>query len=174
MARHSEKTDDWYRERLRSLVKKAESGCWEYQGYRHPKGYGGMAYRGKGWRTHRLSYYLFKGPIPDGMLVCHTCDVRHCINPNHLFLGTIETNNKDMVAKGRYAWDPKVYTHCKQGHEFNAENTWVCKNGFRHCRRCNLIKQRLKMGWTREQAETLPTTPMGLRPVHPRPPKVTT
>jgi hypothetical protein len=52
-------------------------------------------------RAHRLSYLLFVGEIPDGMCVCHRCDVRNCIRPDHLFLGTNGENSKDRHSKGR-------------------------------------------------------------------------
>lgn len=57
--------------------------------------------------AHRLSYMYWKKMIPKGMLVCHTCDVRRCVNPDHLFLGTHKENTQDMWKKGRENRNPK-------------------------------------------------------------------
>lgn len=53
--------------------------------------------------AHRIAYQIANGPVPDGMLACHHCDTPRCVNPAHLFQGTHEDNNRDMMAKGRYA-----------------------------------------------------------------------
>lgn len=75
--------------------------CWIWEGALSSGGYGSMTV---GWgveRTHRLSWLLSNGPIPDGLYVLHRCDVRLCCNPKHLFLGTQKDNMQDMYEKGR-------------------------------------------------------------------------
>jgi hypothetical protein len=58
-----------------------------------------------------MAYECFVGEIPDGMLVCHTCDVPKCVNPDHLFLGTSKENAADMVKKGRNYVTPREKHH---------------------------------------------------------------
>lgn len=76
------------------------SGCWLWMGETDDKGYPHACGFGEP-KGHRASYRLFVGPIPDGMYVCHKCDVRRCINPEHLFLGSAADNTGDAIRKGR-------------------------------------------------------------------------
>jgi hypothetical protein len=80
------------------VVAISESGCWLWTGALTEYGYGRI---GAGY-VHRLSYQSSKGTIPSGMCVCHTCDVRSCVNPEHLWLGTISDNTADRDKKGRH------------------------------------------------------------------------
>jgi hypothetical protein len=77
--------------------------CWEWTATKDPGGYGRFAVRRKLHGAHRIAYELTYGPIPDGLLVCHRCDNRSCVNPAHLFLGTDQDNTDDCIAKGRIA-----------------------------------------------------------------------
>lgn len=81
---------------------KVENGCWEWSLRVSPNGYGQAKVSQKFWTAHRLSWTYHKGPIPDGMIVCHKCDNRKCINPSHLFLGTTQDNVDDKMKKGRF------------------------------------------------------------------------
>lgn len=88
-------------ERFVAKIHPRESGCWEWIGARHRKGYGKIVGAQGTQYAHRVAWVLKHGPIPDELMVLHRCDNPRCCNPAHLFLGTHADNMRDMVVKGR-------------------------------------------------------------------------
>src|SRR3990167_1677914 len=127
-------------EKLKALSVVGMNGCHVFTGSTDKNGYGRITFRYKKHRAHRISYKLYVGQIPDGMLVCHKCDNPTCVNPEHLFLGTSLDNNMDKILKGRD--HNKSKTHCKNGHEFSNWNTSITSEGKRRCKVCDRINHR--------------------------------
>lgn len=131
------------------------NGCHIWTASKNRKGYGRFRIRRGLEQTHRLSYQIHKGPIPDGMCVCHRCDTPSCVNAEHLFLGTNEENVADRVAKGRTAKgerhgaNTKPELHCRGDNhparvrplevlKIGEENPWskLTEDNVREIRRC--------------------------------------
>lgn len=100
-------------ERFWRYVKKTDT-CWLWTGSEKKlSGYGQIGIGGRGGKqalAHRLSYEMHKGPIPDGLVVMHSCDNPRCVNPSHLSVGTHSENTMDSVRKGRWKSIPPM--HC--------------------------------------------------------------
>lgn len=85
------------------FVRGASNECWEFMGARDGSGYGSIGDgRGGVIGTHRLSYETYRGPIPSGKLIMHTCDNPPCVNPSHLEIGTFRENAIDCASKNRF------------------------------------------------------------------------
>ena len=109
--------------------------CWPWLGYIGSDGYGRHSLNQKPARAHRLAWSLVNGEIPDGGLICHTCDNPVCANPSHLWLGDAKSNMQDKIAKGRQMWGGK----CRRGHDLSV--TAIPANGGA-ARRCGVCHAR--------------------------------
>lgn len=85
----------------RKVKRRNKKGCRNWSGVLDAKGYGHTNFKGYRTTAHRIAYMLTHGPVPEGLVVMHSCDNRACCNPNHLVLGTQKENLDDMRAKGR-------------------------------------------------------------------------
>lgn len=121
------------------------TGCWLWLGHLNNKGYGQFWIKSNENKVlaHRLSWEMVHGRIPSNQCVLHKCDVSCCVNPEHLFLGSIADNNADMIAKGRSnsGARQKAQTHCKHGHLFDEENTYLFYRKGRVERQCKKCKK---------------------------------
>lgn len=93
------KDNNLINQRFWKKVQKTNS-CWLFTGGL-ARGYGHFSYEDKPIKAHRFSWIIHFGAIPKNKLVCHKCDIRNCVNPDHLFLGTQRDNIQDMIQKGR-------------------------------------------------------------------------
>ena len=87
-----------------------KTGCWIWTASRDKDGYGFLKFRGKQDKAHRVAWVLYRGEIPAGLIVCHTCDNPPCVNPEHLFIGTQKDNAMDKVGKNRSCYGERVNT----------------------------------------------------------------
>lgn len=123
--------------RIMRRVEKTDS-CWLFTGAK-TRGYGSVRFKSRSYLAHRAIFELMVGAIPPGMDLCHRCDVRNCVNPGHLFIGTRSENMVDCVTKGRHKptrWKA-VLTHCPAGHAYSGENLITDSNGWRRCKVCS-------------------------------------
>jgi hypothetical protein len=89
---------------LAKFPQRGDNECWEWHGM-DKNHYGSFRVGGIGGiniHSHRAAYMIFKGRIPDSLLICHTCDNRRCVNPNHLYAGTYSDNNRDIHERARH------------------------------------------------------------------------
>ena len=89
------------KDRFFSRFKKVDNGCWIWTAHADKDGYGILSGNKSNTRANRLSYEIHHGPIKEGFVVCHTCDTPSCVNPDHLFQGTVKDNCRDMISKNR-------------------------------------------------------------------------
>lgn len=120
--------------RFASKYRKTKS-CWEWCAGKFSNGYGIFHINRRPFGAHRIAYLIFNGEIDPGLVIDHTCRNRGCVNPGHLEQVSLQENvyrGESRNARNRRK------THCKRGHEFNKQNTYLRKDrpGHRHCRAC--------------------------------------
>ena len=131
-------------------VKKTDD-CWFWTGGLNNYGYGLLSVSDRRELSHRLSWTMHFGPIPQGLCVLHHCDVPACVNPSHLFLGDNLDNIRDRHSKGRTVIRPAIISRilrqlarsaCRNGHVFSTDNTYIRPGeGCRICMTCQRTYQ---------------------------------
>jgi hypothetical protein len=128
------------------VEKRGADECWPWIGAKHEQGHGVFRFKGRAVRAHRFSYEIHVGQIPSGLVIDHVCQNPECINPAHL---EPVTHHENLRRAGVYGVHR---THCKWGHEYTPENTYVDPHGGRFCRSCRrrryqeTIKRRMDEG----------------------------
>lgn len=135
-------------ERFWSKVDKTDT-CWLWRGNRRKRGgYGSLGWQGRTVAAHRLAYEMLVGPIPDGLVLDHTCRETSCVNPEHLEPVTVEENSSRARKR------PPA-TMCGQGHPLTGDNVVSRKDGSRYCRSCFNDSQRTRRAGYRAERRIL-------------------
>ncbi len=132
--------------RFEAKLDRRDDGCWIWKASCYRNGYGQFYYEGRLQPAHRVSWQLYRGPIPESLTIDHLCRTKLCMNPEHLEPVTMRVNSQ----RGKGST-----TVCAQGHVYDKENTgWKLdgKRGWRrYCRMCAIIGGRRRRGWPAER-----------------------
>lgn len=117
-------------------IDKQENGCWIWRGATVKNKYGHLRARteqkGKQFFVYRLMFEIEYGvTLPPDLLACHTCDNGLCVNPEHIFIGSVKSNTDDMIAKGRAAWQKNPTEYARQKAIGNSTRHYQNETGFR-------------------------------------------
>lgn len=124
------------RRRITDGIRITDEGCWEWRGpFTH--GYARVCVDRKRYRGHRLAYRLWRGEIPDGLVLDHLCRNKPCVNPFHL---EAVTNRENLLRGDTLPARCVAATHCRHGHEFSPPNIRWKRDGsnvYRSCWECH-------------------------------------
>lgn len=129
---------------MQRIVLDPGSGCWLWEGA-PVNGYGWICAPTKGSRfAHRASYQTFVGPVPEGLMICHKCDVKLCVNPAHLYAGTAKNNFDDWVSRagGSLPKGRPSIPLCHRGHDLDKYRKSPGRKAF--CLECQNVRRALK------------------------------
>lgn len=126
-------------ERVLNRIVISEHGCWIFQGCRLKSGYGRTSWNGRLWLTHRVTYSILVGEIPDHLEIDHICKNKPCCNPEHLEPVTRSENLRRGTQWYHVLERECSKTFCPRGHPYNATNTYFTTEGHRQCRACKRI-----------------------------------
>lgn len=118
-------------------IPEPNTGCWLWMGPTAGRGYASTYVEGQRWgsKAHRVAWELYRGPIPEGLVIDHICRQKMCVNPDHLRPVTQYVNSTENTIN-KIALNSKK-THCPRGHEYTPDNTYrMRKNNGRVCRAC--------------------------------------
>lgn len=125
------------------------SGCWEWHGAQKKNSYGKFRFEGKTIDAHRMAWFLAFEQEAKG-IICHHCDNVICVNPEHLYEGSVQSNQRDAVDRKRHKNSRK--THCIRGHLLSGKNIWIYQGKYKARRQCILCRKIKLMG---KKPETL-------------------